>query len=143
MRRELIERIHKAFGSVALGDGLTIREFVAVDARLVTNHPDLRSIKQPTRWEDIPESYMEFFYTHGILNHCGIASVPFYLPAAMSYVLSKYNGEFKDTCFEVANAADYAIDRVDSHLTPDQRVATNDFRDFLYREYPDVFSNDA
>lgn len=109
-RSVLISKIEAAFSESTLTDGMTLRKCAAVDSRVEVSNPDLAGISECTKWQEIPESDMHLFGTHGALNHSGEKNANFYLLPAMIYVLKHYNGDVLHPVADIANATEFAID---------------------------------
>ena len=137
----LKDEIRRAFDGVKLGDGNTLRECVALDARMDPNHPDLKSIPDYQRWQDIPDHMAEYIGSHAVLIWCERAGIKFYLPLAMTFVLSNYHGDFSSPAFHVACAID-SRER-DFDLNSEQTRALESYTAYMANEYPEFFSSDA
>ncbi|WP_018624448.1 DUF6714 family protein [Kangiella aquimarina] len=109
-RSILINKIEAAFSDSTLTDGMTLRKCAAIDSRIEESNPELAGISECTKWQDIPESDMHLFGTHGVLNHSGEKNAAFYLPPAMIYVLKHYNGDILHPVADIVNATEFAIE---------------------------------
>ncbi len=140
--KEFLEKeILRTFSNAYLGTGKTLRECVALDEGLDPEHPDLAFIPDYDRWQDIPDKMIEFVATHGVLVFCDTPGVKFYLPAAMLYVLQRYDGDYKSNAFHVACRIQ-ALDG-DTGLNEEQSGIFAQYKSYIADEYPELFSNDA
>ena len=85
-KARLLDQIHEAFGSVQLGDGVTLHEATAIDDYATpAQRQAARQLDTARRWQDVPDEH--------IAKHCSVFSFldvkghVFYTPAYMCWLL--------------------------------------------------------
>lgn len=132
---QLIDKIREVFADSQLYDSYTLRKCAAVDSRVELNHPDLSGISQCQKWQDIPDSDMHLFGSHGVFSHSGEINSQFYLPPAMIYILKNYHGELLSRLDDIVNATECAIKRAHP-LSKEQKETVKDFLEWLSTTKP-------
>ena len=86
VREALILDIHRAFDSVTRGDGITMREALAIDMYCSDEkQAAARALDTDLRWQDVEDHLIEMHYT--IFSYLDPKGFRYYLPAAMCWLL--------------------------------------------------------
>ena len=139
VRKSIID----AFKNVKLGEGLSIRQCIALDNRKDKDDPEFMDIKDYDNWQDITAEQIHCVGTHGVFIFNELDGSKFHLPRAMIYILDTYKGFLEpEGVWDVLHSIVLLLEqkKFRALLNNKQTKAVKEFLCFIESEHEDLVS---